>query len=148
MKSQVQTSSWDWAGRSTQLLALAPGFGPSFHGQSRVGFGSFMLSPCVYENAIPSEVDLIHDGPYDRIKNWNYAWLMAVFNSGEDSARPARRDRGRVRRRDGRALAHDGPCLIEVPIDPYDCSEDLREWGSRVAANGRAPRTGPLLQEV
>jgi thiamine pyrophosphate-dependent acetolactate synthase large subunit-like protein len=41
----------------------------------------------------------------------------------------------------GRALAHDGPCLIEVPIDPHDCSEELREWGSRVAvANGRATR--------
>lgn len=24
------------------------------------------------------------------------------------------------------ALAHDGPCLIEVPIDPHDCSKKLR----------------------
>jgi indolepyruvate decarboxylase len=39
-----------------------------------------------------------------------------------------------------RALAHDGPCLIEVSIDPHDCSKELREWGGRVAtANGRAP---------
>ena len=42
------------------------------------------------------------------------------------------------------ALTYDGPCLIEVPIDPHDCSKKLREWGSRVAvANGRpAKRSG------
>jgi thiamine pyrophosphate-dependent acetolactate synthase large subunit-like protein len=40
-----------------------------------------------------------------------------------------------------RALAHDGPSLIVVPIDAHDCSRELREWGSRVAvANGRVPR--------
>jgi len=44
-----------------------------------------------------------------------------------------------------RALVHDGPCLIEVPIDPHDCSRELREWGSRVAvAIGRAPRLSDL----
>ena len=45
------------------------------------------------------------------------------------------------------ALAHDGPCLIEVAINPHDCSPELREWGGRVAAaNGRAPRrTGQIL---
>ena len=48
-----------------------------------------------------------------------------------------------------RVLAHDGPCLIEVPIDPHDCSKELREWGSRVAlVNGRAPRTGSIFPEV
>ena len=25
----------------------------------------------------------IHDGPYNRIKNWDYAGLMEVFNAGE-----------------------------------------------------------------
>ena len=24
----------------------------------------------------------IHDGPYNRIKNWDYAGLMGVFNAG------------------------------------------------------------------
>jgi thiamine pyrophosphate-dependent acetolactate synthase large subunit-like protein len=47
------------------------------------------------------------------------------------------------------ALAHDGPCLIEVPIDPHDCSKELRAWGGRVAVvNGRAPRIGSPFQEV
>jgi 3-methyl-2-oxobutanoate hydroxymethyltransferase len=39
--------------------------------------------------------------------------------------------------------------LIEVPNDPHDCSQELREWGSRVAvASGRAPRTGSIFPEV
>jgi thiamine pyrophosphate-dependent acetolactate synthase large subunit-like protein len=47
------------------------------------------------------------------------------------------------------ALAHDGPGLIEVPIDPHDCSKGLRAWGGRVAVvNGRAPRVGSPFQEV
>ena len=41
-----------------------------------------------------------------------------------------------------RAITHDGPCMIEVAIDPQDCSPDLREWGTRVAAaNGMPPRS-------
>jgi hypothetical protein len=48
-----------------------------------------------------------------------------------------------------RALDHGGPCLIEFPIDPHDCSKELREWGSRVPlADGRAPRTGSIFPEV
>jgi hypothetical protein len=27
------------------------------------------------------------------------------------------------------ALGHAGPCLVEVDIDPTDCSPTLREWG-------------------
>jgi TPP-dependent 2-oxoacid decarboxylase len=86
----------------------------------------------------------IHDGPYNRIKNWDYAGLMEVFNAGEGKGLGLRAATvGELDRAFGRALAHDGPCLIEVPIDPHDCSQELREWGSRVAvANGRPPRTG------
>jgi hypothetical protein len=39
-------------------------------------------------------------------------------------------------------MTHDGPCMIEVAIDPQDCSPDMREWGTRVAAaNGMPPRS-------
>jgi pyruvate decarboxylase len=84
----------------------------------------------------------IHDGPYNRIKNWDYAALMDVFNAGEGKGLGLRAATvGELDHVVDRALAHDGPCLIEVPIDPHDCSKELREWGSRVAvANGRAPR--------
>jgi TPP-dependent 2-oxoacid decarboxylase len=87
----------------------------------------------------------IHDGSYNRIKNWDYAELMKVFNA--DDGNGLGLHAATVGEFDGalqRALAHDGPCLIEIPIDPHDCSKELREWGSRVAvANGHAPeRTG------
>jgi hypothetical protein len=39
-----------------------------------------------------------------------------------------------------RATTHDGPCMIEVAIDPQDCSLDMREWGTRVA-QWQAPRS-------
>jgi pyruvate decarboxylase len=92
----------------------------------------------------------IHDGPYNRIKNWDYAGLLEVFNAGEGKGLGLHAATvGEFDAAISRALAHDGPCLIEVPIDPHDCSHELREWGSRVAlANGRAPRTGPLAQDV
>jgi pyruvate decarboxylase len=79
------------------------------------------------------------------MKNWDYAGLMAVFNAdegnglGQHAATAEELDKAMER-----ALAHDGPCLIEVPIDSHDCSKELREWGSRVAgANGRTPRALP-----
>ena len=93
----------------------------------------------------------IHDGPYNRIKNWDYAGLMGVFNAGEGKGLGLRATTvGELDETMDRALAHDGPCLIEVPIDPRDCSKELREWGSRVAAaNGRAPqRTGPPFETI
>jgi len=84
----------------------------------------------------------IHDGPYNRIKNWDYAGLMEVFNADDGKGLGLRAaTTGELDQAIDRALAHDGPCLIEVPIDPHDCSRELREWGSRVAvANGRAPQ--------
>ena len=87
----------------------------------------------------------IHDGPYNRIKNWDYAGLVEVFNAGEGKGLGLRAATvGELDKAMVRALAHDGLCLIEVPIDPHDCSKELREWGSRVAAaNGRAPRALP-----
>ena len=84
----------------------------------------------------------IHDGVYNRIKNWDYAGLMEVFNAEDGKGLGLHAATvGELDHAMDRALAHDGPCLIEVPIDSHDCSKELREWGSRVAvANGRAPR--------
>jgi pyruvate decarboxylase len=93
----------------------------------------------------------IHDGPYNRIKNWDYAGLMEVFNASDGKGLGLHAATvGELDHAMARALKHHGPCLIEVPIDPHDCSEELREWGSRVAAaNGRAPRrTGPPFGAV
>ncbi|MFN2141681.1 MAG: thiamine pyrophosphate-binding protein [Candidatus Promineifilaceae bacterium] len=86
----------------------------------------------------------IHDGPYNTIKNWDYAALMAVFNAGDGRGWGARV--GTEEELDAAiatAQDHDGPALIEVLIDRDDCSKNLLEWGGHVARNnGRPPRAG------
>lgn len=119
-----------------------------------IGDGSFQLtaqeiSTMVRYRGYTIEAE-IHDGPYNRIKNWDYAGLMDVFNAGKGKGLGLRAATvGELDQVMERALAHDGPCLIEVAIDPHDCSKELREWGSRIAvANGRTPRETRLHFET
>ncbi len=86
----------------------------------------------------------IHDGPYNDIKNWDYAGLVDVFNAGEGNGFGVRvRTEGELDEAVKKALSHDGLSLIEVIIDRDDCSKELLEWGSSVSANnGRAPMCG------
>lgn len=86
----------------------------------------------------------IHDGPYNRIKNWDYAGLIDVFNADDGKGLGLKAKNGaELEKAMKTALAHkDGPTLIEVDIDAQDCSPDLVVWGKKVAkANGRAPRS-------
>ena len=85
----------------------------------------------------------IHDGPYNNIKNWDYAGIVDVFNAGEGDGWSCRvNTEGGLEEAIKKALAHKGgPSLIEVLLDRDDCSKELLEWGSRVSANnGRPPR--------
>ena len=85
----------------------------------------------------------IHDGPYNNIKNWDYAGLIAAFNAEDGTGRG-------IRATNGGELAnaievaltnHEGPTLVECVIDRDDCSADLISWGRQVAiANARPPR--------
>jgi TPP-dependent 2-oxoacid decarboxylase len=83
----------------------------------------------------------IHDGPYNRIKNWKYSELVDVFNAGEGKGWGCRvATVGEFVSALDKAMSHDGASLIEVMIDRDDCDENLLGWGSRVAAcNGRKP---------
>ena len=85
----------------------------------------------------------IHDGPYNNIKNWDYAGIMGVFNSSDGDGLGFRAATGKELAEAVReALAHKtGPTLIECTIDRDDCTRQLMEWGSRVAAaNARPPQ--------
>jgi pyruvate decarboxylase len=85
----------------------------------------------------------IHDGPYNNIKNWDYAGLMQVFNAEDGHGRGLRATNGReLAEAIEVALANgDGPTLIECIIDRDDCSPELISWGRQVArANARLPR--------
>ena len=85
----------------------------------------------------------IHDGPYNNVKNWDYAGLMAVFNADDGAGIGLHAaNGGQLAAAIGTAMANlDGPTLIECAIDRDDCSADLISFGRLVsAANGRPPR--------
>lgn len=84
----------------------------------------------------------IHDGPYNNIKNWNYAALMEAFNAndghgkgyqvktGAELAEAIKKAKSNTR----------GPTLIEIQINRDDCTNELVSWGHYVAlANARPP---------
>jgi pyruvate decarboxylase len=86
----------------------------------------------------------IHDGPYNNIKNWDYAGLIQVFNAEDGRGRGLRvTNGGELQEAIKVALANrDGPTLIECIIDRDDASPDLLSWGREVAkANDRPPRS-------
>jgi pyruvate decarboxylase len=85
----------------------------------------------------------IHDGPYDNIKNWDYAGLIQAFNAEDGNGQGIRvTNGGELAEAIKVALANrEGPTLIECIIDRDDCSADLISWGRLVAiANARPPR--------
>jgi indolepyruvate decarboxylase len=85
----------------------------------------------------------IHDGPYNNIKNWDYAGLISAFNAEEGKGRGLRATNGgELNDAIKVALANrEGPTLIECVIDRDDCTAELISWGRQVAtANARPPR--------
>jgi len=85
----------------------------------------------------------IHDGPYNNIKNWDYAGLIKAFNATDGHGKGVRATNGgELSKAIETAVANqDGPTLIECVIERDDCSADLISWGRRVAeANARPPR--------
>jgi indolepyruvate decarboxylase len=87
----------------------------------------------------------IHDGPYNNIKNWDYAGMVNVFNATDGEGRGFRATNGgELAAAIKHAAAHKGgPTLIECTIDRDDCTKELMEWGTRVAAaNSRQQLVG------
>ncbi|WP_277927704.1 MULTISPECIES: thiamine pyrophosphate-dependent enzyme [Microcystis] len=83
----------------------------------------------------------IHDGPYNNIKNWDYAGLIKVFNA-EDGAGQGllATTAGELAQAIEIALENrDGPTLIECVIDRDDATADLISWGRAVAAANARP---------
>jgi indolepyruvate decarboxylase len=70
--------------------------------------------------------------------DWDYAGIMTVFNSTDGDGKGFRSTTGKeLAEAIQGALAH----KIERTIDRDDCTKQLIEWGSRVAAaNGRPPQ--------
>ena len=151
---QMQYGSIGWSVGATLGYAA----GSSRRVISLIGDGSFQLTaqeistmirfglnPIIFlinNGGYTIEVE-IHDGPYNTIKNWDYAGLIDVFNAGDGNGIGLRATtQNELDTAIGTAIAHDGLSLIEVAIGRDDCSKELLEWGRHVAANnGRPPRT-------
>jgi len=84
----------------------------------------------------------IHDGTYNRIKNWDYAALVRAFNGGDGKAEGLTADTaGQLAQAIKLASENrEGPTLVECAIHQDDCSKELITWGHYVAkANARPP---------
>jgi TPP-dependent 2-oxoacid decarboxylase len=82
----------------------------------------------------------IHDGPYNYIKNWDYAGLIDAWNADDGKGLGLKAATGKeLADAISRAREHKGgPVLIECQIAHDDCSPQVLEWGSKVArANAR-----------
>ena len=148
----MQYGSIGWSVGATLGYALG---NPDRRVYSLIGDGSFQLTAQACSTMIRSGANPIiflinnggytieaeiHDGPYNTIKNWDYAGLIDVFNAGDGngwSCKVATKDELEAALE--KALAHDGMCLIEVKIDRDDCSRTLLKWGAQVAKNNGRP---------
>ncbi|KAB5523085.1 thiamine diphosphate-binding protein [Coniochaeta sp. 2T2.1] len=84
----------------------------------------------------------IHDGSYNRIKNWDYAAVVRAFNGDDGKAEGlTANNAGELANAIKTAAGNkEGPTLIECAIHQDDCSKELITWGHYVAkANARPP---------
>jgi TPP-dependent 2-oxoacid decarboxylase len=151
---QMQYGSIGWSTGAT--LGVSIGAGAARRVVALIGDGSFQLTaqevstmiryganPIIFllnNRGYTIEVE-IHDGPYNNIKNWDYAGLVEVFNAGEGNGLGLKANTSaELATAIERARSHNGLVLIECALDRDDCTKELLEWGSRVAAaNSRPP---------
>ena len=90
----------------------------------------------------------IHDGPYNKIKNWDYAGLISVFNAEDGQGCGWRATTGaELAEGFAKAAQHRlGPTLIECQIEKDDCTSELMTWGRAVGkANARPQVIGSAV---
>jgi len=149
---QMQYGSIGWSVGATLGYALGR---PGGRLVACIGDGSFQLTaqelstmirygldPIVFlinNGGYTIEVE-IHDGPYNVVKNWDYAGLIQVFNAEDGEAWSCRvRTEGELDAAVAEAKSRESLCLIEVMIDRDDCNPALLRWGNKVARNNARP---------
>ncbi|MCP4193877.1 MAG: pyruvate decarboxylase [Planctomycetaceae bacterium] len=149
---QMQYGSIGWSVGATLGYALGS---PQRRVLAMIGDGSFQMTAQEVSTMIRSGVNPIiflinnrgytieveiHDGPYNYIKNWDYAGLVDVFNAEDGRGWSCRvGTEGELDEAITKAVAHDGVSLIELTIERDDCSRTLLEWGAHVARNNGRP---------
>ncbi|CAK9837008.1 pyruvate decarboxylase [Schizosaccharomyces pombe] len=84
----------------------------------------------------------IHDGPYNRIQNWDFAAFCESLNGETGKAKGLHAKTGEELTSAIKVALQnkEGPTLIECAIDTDDCTQELVDWGKAVAsANARPP---------
>ena len=153
---EMQWGSIGWAVPAT--FGYAMGLEGDRRLVSMIGDGSFQLTAQEVANMIRYGLENliflvnnrgyvieseIHDGPYNYIKNWDYAGLMSAWNAGDGHGLGLRASTGaELAGAIEKARGHrGGPVLIECRIEHDDCSPQLLKWGTKVAfANERPPQ--------
>ena len=152
---EMQWGSIGWAVPATFGYAVGA---PERRVIAMIGDGSFQLTAQEVSQMIRRRLPVIiflmnnhgytieveiHDGPYNNIKNWDYAGLIQAFNAEDGRGKGLRATNGgELAKAIQVALDNqDGPTLIECVIDRDDFSPELISWGRQVAvANSRPPR--------
>jgi pyruvate decarboxylase len=149
----MQYGSIGWATGATF------GYATAVQGRRRVisliGDGSFQLTAQEVANMIRYKLNPIiflinnrgytieveiHDGPYNKIKNWNYSELIKAFNAEDGKGWGCQvSTEAELAAAVEKALANKELSFIEVMIDPDDCNKNLLEWGTKVGINNAKP---------
>lgn len=127
-----------------------------------VGDGSFQLTAQEVSTMIRYDIPMIiflmnnagyvieveiHDGPYNVIKNWNYADLVKVFNAQDGNAKGYKvSTEAELEKAIKEAGKHPGVNFIEVILDHEDCHKNLLKWGGVVAHNNARPPADAMLK--
>jgi pyruvate decarboxylase len=150
---EMQWGSIGWAVGAA--FGYAMGLEPDRRLVAVIGDGSFQLTAQEVANMIRYRQETliflvnnrgyvvesaIHDGPYNYIKNWDYAGLINAWNAEDGHGLGLKAKTGdELAEAISQARKHrGGPVLIECQIEHDDCSPMLLEWGSKVErANAR-----------
>ncbi|QDZ23792.1 pyruvate decarboxylase [Chloropicon primus] len=109
---------------------------------SMVRFGANPLIILINNDGYTIEVE-IHDGPYNNILQWDYCKMVDAVSNGQTAFTYKVTTETEAEEALRLACSKERSKhlnFIECMIDRDDCSKELLEWGSRVAAaNGRPP---------
>lgn len=146
---EMQWGSIGWSVPAS--LGYAMGMGHGRRLVSIIGDGSFQLTAQEVANMIRYKTNniiflvnnrgyvaesVIHDGPYNYFKNWDYAGLVSSFNAEDGrglglKATTARELANAIKK----AREHKGgPILIECQIAHDDCTPQGLKFGAKVGA--------------
>ncbi len=153
---QLQYASIGWSIGATLGSAAAT---PARRVITLVGDGSFQMTAQEVSTIIRYQLNpiiivvnnhgylienLIHEGPYNDVKNWKYSELVDIFNGEAGNGWGCRvTTEAELVAALEKAQKHDGLCLIEAVTGKNDCNKNSIEFGKSVAAfNKTVPKCG------